>query len=197
MILRGQYTFHIRDLHTRYGPIVRINPYELHISDPNFYDTLYASSASGEKRDKWEWYTKQFGTPGAMFSTTGHDQHKARRGALNRFFSMASVRRLQPVIEERVDTLVERLRGFKDVEGSEGVIKIDYAYAAFTNGQFFLPEILLRCTHQVSESSQTAADGSSEGRFCNFVQGLPSYFCFLDLHFHSPGLVAAIYSASR
>lgn len=135
VILRGQYTFHIQDLHAQYGPVIRINPYELHVSDPTFYDTLYASSASGEKRDKWEWYTKQFGTPEAMFSTPSHDQHRARRAALSRFFSMASVRRLQPVIEERVAKLVERLRGFQDVKGSEGVIKINYAYAAFANGE--------------------------------------------------------------
>lgn len=135
MILRGQYTFHIRDLHKKYGPVIRINPYELHVSDPSFYDTLYASSASGEKRDKWGWYTKQFGTPEAMFSTTSHDKHKARRAALNRFFSMNGVRRLQPMIEERVAKLVERFRGFKDVKGDDGVIKVDYAYAAFTNGK--------------------------------------------------------------
>ncbi|MCJ1389938.1 hypothetical protein MMC18_002796 [Xylographa bjoerkii] len=46
---------------------------------------------------------------------------------------MASVRRLQPVIEERVDTLVERLRGFKHMKGEESVLKIDYAFSAFTN----------------------------------------------------------------
>lgn len=136
VILRGQYTFHIRDLHARYGPIIRINPYELHVSDPTFYDILYASSASGEKRDKWQWYTKQFGTPEAMFSTTSHEQHKSRRAALNRFFSMASVRRLQPVIEERMFKLLERFRDYKDVNGDDGVIKVDYAYAAFTNGRF-------------------------------------------------------------
>ncbi len=132
MILRGQYTFHIRTLHAEYGPIIRIDPYELHISDPAYYDELYASSASGEKRNKWGWYTKQFGTPGAMFSTVDHYQHKARRAALNRFLSTASVRRLQPVIVERAQALVQRLRGFKDVEAS--VIKINYAFAAFTNG---------------------------------------------------------------
>ena len=136
VILRGQYTFHIRTLHAKYGPIIRINPYELHISDSTYYHELYVSSASGEKRDKWEWYTKQFGTPEAMFSTIGHDQHKARRAALNRFFSMASVRRLQPIIEERVQALVQRLRGFKDAQA--GVIKVDYAFAAFTNGESLL-----------------------------------------------------------
>ena len=117
----------------KYGPIIRINPYELHISDPEYYDVLYASSASGEKRNKWEWYTKQFGTPGAMFSTVNHDQHKARRTALNRFFSMASVRRLQPIILEKVQALVWRLQGFKDVK--DGIVKVDYAFAASTNGK--------------------------------------------------------------
>ncbi len=126
----------MRDLHARYGPIIRINPYELHISDPTFYETLYASSASGEKRDKWGWFTKQFATPEAMFATNSHDQHKLRRVALNRFFSMSSVRKLQPMIEERVATLLARLRGFKDVQGADGVIKVNYAYAAFTNGEF-------------------------------------------------------------
>jgi cytochrome P450 len=32
-----------------------------------------------------------------------------------------------------VATLLERLRGFKDVKGDDGVIKVNYAYAAFTN----------------------------------------------------------------
>ena len=136
VVLRGQYMFHTRDLHARYGPIIRINPYELHIIDPTFYDTLFASSASGARRDKWEWYAKQFGIPGATFSTVAHDQHKVRRAALNNFFSMASVRRLQPLLDERVAKLLERFRGFKDVKGSDGMIKLDYAYAAFTNGEF-------------------------------------------------------------
>ncbi|MCJ1305556.1 hypothetical protein MMC08_008370, partial [Hypocenomyce scalaris] len=131
VVLGGQYVFHLRTLHAKYGPIIRINPCELHISDPTYYDTLFASSASGERRDKWEWYTKQFGTPAAMFSTVGHDQHKARRAALGWFFSMASVRRLQPILEERLQLLITRLRGFKDAEGE--VMKVGYAFAAFTN----------------------------------------------------------------
>ena len=48
---------------------------------------------------------------------------------------MASVRRLQPVVEERVNTLVGRFREFKDVKGDEGVMKIDYAFTAFANGK--------------------------------------------------------------
>lgn len=137
IVLRGQYTFHLRTLHNRYGPIIRINPYEVHISDPSFYDTLYASSASGEKRDRWEWSAKQYGIPGAMISTIGHEHHKARRAAVSRYFSMASVRKLQPVIEERVRQLIERIRGFRDVDG--GAFKADHLFAAFTNGRLSSP----------------------------------------------------------
>lgn len=128
--------FHLRDLHAQYGPIIRINPYELHVIDSTFYDTLYTFSTSRAKRHKWEWATKQFGTLQAMLSTTSHDRHRMRRSALDRFFSMASVKRLQPLIDERVAKLLEKLRGFMNAKGSDGVIKLDYAYSAFSNDEF-------------------------------------------------------------
>jgi hypothetical protein len=31
----GQYVWKIRELHNQYGPVIRINPYELHVIDPN------------------------------------------------------------------------------------------------------------------------------------------------------------------
>lgn len=40
------------------GPRVRIHPYELHIKDQEYYDTLYAGSA--QKRDKWHWSAKMW-----------------------------------------------------------------------------------------------------------------------------------------
>lgn len=142
VILPGQYIFQLRTLHARYGPIIRISPYEVHISDPLYYDTIYASSASGEKRDKWEWSTKALGIPRSMISTIGHEQHKARRAVLNRFFSMASVRKLQPMIEERVRLLIERIRGFENAD--EKVLEVNQLFCAFASGKslisFFSPD---------------------------------------------------------
>ena len=37
----------------RAGPVIRINPMHLHISDASFYNTIYAGS--GHKRDKCTW----------------------------------------------------------------------------------------------------------------------------------------------
>jgi hypothetical protein len=49
------------------GPIVRINPFELHINDPEYYDELY--SGSSKKRDKYEWAARLFGNSGSMLGT--------------------------------------------------------------------------------------------------------------------------------
>ena len=72
----GQYTWKIRDLHKQYGmhirrslcgigltsivkgPFVRINPYEVHCNDPEFFDVLYVSSAK-RRTDKWIWAARQ------------------------------------------------------------------------------------------------------------------------------------------
>ena len=42
------------ELHKQYGPIIRINPYEIHIIDPEFYDELYVGH-NKRKSDLWSW----------------------------------------------------------------------------------------------------------------------------------------------
>lgn len=57
IVLGGQYTFKINDMHEQYGPIVRINPWEVHVGDPDVFSELYTGSA--RPRDKWDFYTQQ------------------------------------------------------------------------------------------------------------------------------------------
>ena len=41
LYLNGQFTFRLEALHKRYGPIIRINPNDIHIDDPNYFDEVF------------------------------------------------------------------------------------------------------------------------------------------------------------
>ncbi|KAK1984580.1 cytochrome P450 [Colletotrichum cereale] len=128
VVAEPEYTFKIGRLHEKYGPIIRINPDEIHIADPDFYDTVYAGS--GRKRDKWDWITRSFGVDESLIGTLGHDEHRVRRAALSPYFSKQSVRSLQPLIDRNMAILLERLGEFAT---KGGPMKLDDAFAALTN----------------------------------------------------------------
>ena len=73
IVLGGQYVFKMIELHKEYGPIIRINPYEIHIGDPDFFPELY--TVSTRRRDRWRFFTKQFGADGMFLTTFLHHTH--------------------------------------------------------------------------------------------------------------------------
>ena len=83
------------------GPVVRINPDELHFVDFEFYDTIYASAP--QKRDKWGYNAKSPDSNFATGFTLDHDLHKQRRDAVAPSFSKRNIQTLEPEIKERVD----------------------------------------------------------------------------------------------
>lgn len=65
-----------------------------------------------------------------MTGTVGHDLHRTRRAPMNRFFSKASVQRLEPLVQSTVDVLVRRLLEYR---GSGKPVNLAAAYTCFTN----------------------------------------------------------------
>jgi cytochrome P450 len=126
----GQYIFKIRDLHKQYGNIVRINPYEIHVADPDFYDTLYAAT-NNNRKDRWGWYTFGVGLPLSLLGTVEQGLHRKRRAAMSPYFSKQTVRRLEPLIVEDAAKLASR---FEKLASTGEVIVINHAFSAFTNG---------------------------------------------------------------
>ncbi|EKG12713.1 Cytochrome P450 [Macrophomina phaseolina MS6] len=127
VVRNGQYTFEIRRMHEIYGPIVRISPHELHVNDPSYVDKLYV--AGGKKRHKYEYFVRQFGIPDSCFSTVDHDLHRLRRGAMNRFFSKASVTRLEPLIRDTVAKLCAQIETYA---GTGEPAKLNSAFSCMT-----------------------------------------------------------------
>ncbi|KAH7381519.1 cytochrome P450 [Pyrenochaeta sp. MPI-SDFR-AT-0127] len=102
VIKHGQFYKKIEEMHKTYGPIVRINPYELHVRDPDWYNELYA--AGGRRRDKSGWFVGRSGGQ-SIFGTIGHDLHRLRRSALNPYFSKSSIAAIEPLIQDKVNRL--------------------------------------------------------------------------------------------
>jgi len=96
------------------GPIIRISPHELHISDPSFFDTLYRQEGIWHKYD---WAVDAFAAKGAAIFTADHNLHKARRQPMNAFFSKSRVANHQVMIRKHLKKLTSRLS--KLVESKE------------------------------------------------------------------------------
>ncbi|OTA59659.1 putative cytochrome P450 [Hypoxylon sp. EC38] len=144
----GQYTFKIREMHEKYGPIIRISPNELHCNDPSFIDTLYAGGSV--RRDKYAYYASQFG----VFGTVHHNLHRLRRSAINRFFSRASVSKLEPMIHDKVDLLCKQLQTHL---GDENPVQLNMAFSCFTTD--------VVATYAFAKSYDFLADASFERNF--------------------------------
>ncbi|KAK1750420.1 cytochrome P450 monooxygenase sdnE [Echria macrotheca] len=126
VVKRGTFIWKIREMHAQYGPIIRINPYEVHILDPEFYSDIYVSP---KKLDKYAWWTKLAGADGSGFSTVPHDLHRQRRAALNPFFSARSVSQLEPVLRSKIERLSSRLDAIHE---TQEIVRLDAAFMALT-----------------------------------------------------------------
>ncbi|KAF3483738.1 cyrochrome P450 [Arthroderma uncinatum] len=125
-ILKGRYIFKVKELHKKYGPIIRISPQELHINDPHFYGVLYSHS---NPRDKNYYYLKPFDFPLSAFGTVSHHVHRLRRGAMNPFFSRGKVLQQESLIQGLVQKLCSRIVQFGAMES---IVPLSLGYTCLT-----------------------------------------------------------------
>lgn len=126
----GQFTRHIKKLHEKYGPIVRITPRELHIDDPDFHSEIYCASTRTKPMDKSTKFKYRFGIPDATFSTTHAEQHSERRAALSPFFSKQRIRSLHGSLSEIVERILYRLA--TEYSGTGKVVSINDLWSSMT-----------------------------------------------------------------
>ncbi|KAI1311466.1 trichodiene oxygenase [Xylaria venustula] len=84
LVCNGQYTFKISEMHKKYGPIIRISPHELHISDASFFEKLFSRDSHW---DKYTWSYDAFGADLSTICAPDHYVHRRRRAPLSTFLS--------------------------------------------------------------------------------------------------------------
>lgn len=88
------------------GPIIRISPHELHVIDPEFYNTLYRHEG---RWDRYAFAWDAWAAEGPTIHTVNHSRHRARRQPIASHFSKAKVDSRQGMIQYHVDKLCDRL----------------------------------------------------------------------------------------
>ncbi len=88
------------------GPVVRIGPEELHLSDPDNYEKIYHT---GSKYSKSPRFYRGLGLNTAAFGTPSNELHRVRRAALNPLFSRKRVLDLEDIVHEKVEKLCSRM----------------------------------------------------------------------------------------
>lgn len=133
-VIKGHsYIWKIKEMHEEYGPVIRTNPDDVHIHDPDFFDDLYLL-----KLDKWAWWTKGFAVPTAAGMTVEHEVHRKRRGAMNAFFSKASIESNVPIIQDKITKMCKRLDALC---GTKQVQDLEAIYLALTT------DVLTQCSY--------------------------------------------------
>ena len=97
------------------------------MAESDFVEQLYPTVAKNV--EKWSWSAGMFGSTDMTFGTVGHALHRRRRAAFSNFFSKASVRRLEPVIQALVDKLCQKISS--EMDSGKPVNLVD-AYSALT-----------------------------------------------------------------
>ncbi|KAF5235679.1 hypothetical protein FANTH_11629 [Fusarium anthophilum] len=108
-IISGRRIHYIHSLHQKYGPVVRICPQEVAISDLEAFSTIH-KIGSGFLKSGWYDGIAQ-GRERGIFDMRDPHQHAARRRLFARAFSVSSLlANWEPVIRHKAELAVERIK---------------------------------------------------------------------------------------
>ncbi|OIW35197.1 cytochrome P450 [Coniochaeta ligniaria NRRL 30616] len=101
------------EMHKRYGPIVRIAPFEVSIDDPE--ESLRVIYGPGTRFTKSRWYEAS-DPPGAhsLFTDADIRRHAHERRLVSSGFSMTSLLAMEDFVSECVKVFEARMTGFAD-----------------------------------------------------------------------------------
>ncbi|KAF2466572.1 cytochrome P450 [Lindgomyces ingoldianus] len=126
--LGGKFVFEVERLHNEFGPIVRINPDELSINDPDFYNEIYVTEYR-RRTEHYDVFAKGIDFDGSFLLTKDHDLHRKRRRPFEPFFSKKGISSFQLILAEIALKLESRLCA---LEGTGQIIRLDHAFSCYS-----------------------------------------------------------------
>ena len=121
----GAMLFEIEKLHHKHGPMVRIGANELHINDPEFYQSITKPGSTFLKDPA---YYQAIGFPHAILGMVDPVEHRIRKQVLAPAFSPGQVQIFEPRIRCKVQQLC---KAFEESARRSEPINIAAAFKAF------------------------------------------------------------------
>ncbi|EOA88692.1 uncharacterized protein SETTUDRAFT_106678 [Exserohilum turcica Et28A] len=97
-----------RQLHEKYGPIVRIAPNEVAIADPEAIRTIYSPHSGFIKTDFYLPFRATWGRYPDAFTNLDERQHAERRRIVNYLYSMSNIVQLEEEVDKCIQLLVTK-----------------------------------------------------------------------------------------
>ena len=98
----GRYYVKLEQMHKDLGPIVRLNPYEVHINDPKFFHKLYNFDPAWSKDPA---FVGSLDFKSNIEATVESGLHKKRRAPFDQFFSRKTIGEVEGLINQYVDKM--------------------------------------------------------------------------------------------
>ncbi|KAG7093583.1 hypothetical protein E1B28_007249 [Marasmius oreades] len=149
LVKRGEWVEHIRKLHIIYGPIVRVGPNELHFSNPEAYNEIYAV---GSKFSKDEATYKPILGRGHVFAIIDPHEAMTRRAMVLPYFSRRSTLDRERVLKQKVDEFVDML--VNNHGGGQSPLNLQETLRSFVGG--LVPSF---CFPDVDQYAELASSG--------------------------------------
>ncbi|GIZ49739.1 hypothetical protein CKM354_001276600 [Cercospora kikuchii] len=106
-------------LHAKYGPMVRITPGQIQISDPAAIETVYGPGNVFPKAEFYSGFDPSIGPRAGNFEERDEAKHSVRRRIVAPLYTQASILQFEPCVDrlialfyEKMDFLVEEKAGF-------------------------------------------------------------------------------------
>lgn len=117
----------LHEMHAKYGPLLRVSPNEVDISDYEAIPAIYISKGGFPKADCYA----NFDIDGhkTIFSTTDTEYRTPRAKAVVPMFSTKSIRENEMALYECVDRMVERMKEEKQSRGIVNVLNLTRSLA--------------------------------------------------------------------
>ncbi|EIT74228.1 cytochrome P450 [Aspergillus oryzae 100-8] len=123
----GQFFKELSRMHDVYGPIVRVNPDEIHVRDAAWFEVLYAPNPT--KRNKYRPSAEMAGLTLGIHGTVDHDLHRRRRMAIAPMFNKQSILSAEHLIKQHIDELTDV---FESYLGTNNPINLQTTFLAYT-----------------------------------------------------------------